>query len=69
MTRVVFEIAGMTCNHCKMRVEKALKAVKGVSAVEVSLSRNNAVVTFDEAAASLPAMKAAIEDAGYEVAG
>ncbi|HDP77966.1 MAG TPA: copper chaperone, partial [Mesotoga infera] len=24
------EIEGMSCNHCRMRIEKALKAVDGI---------------------------------------
>ena len=31
------KIEGMSCNHCKMRVEKALKQVQGVDEVQVDL--------------------------------
>ena len=69
MTKVVFEIEGMSCNHCRMSVEKALKAVRGVASAEVSLTKKNAVVMFDEAVCALPELKAAVEDAGYSVVG
>lgn len=69
MTKVVFEVEGMSCNHCKMTVEKALKAVKGVAGAEVNLTKKTASVSFDETACSLPDMKAAIENAGYDVVG
>ena len=35
----IINITGMSCNHCKMAVEKALKAVPGVKEVEVNLER------------------------------
>ena len=35
------KIEGMMCGHCKMRVEKALGAVDGVSSVEVNLEDGN----------------------------
>lgn len=69
MTKVVFEVDGMTCNHCRMNVEKALKGVKGVSSAEVNLAKKSAAVSFDENVCSIPALKDAIEQAGYEVAG
>ena len=30
-------IEGMSCGHCSKRVEEALKAIKGVKSVSVSL--------------------------------
>ena len=38
------KIEGMTCNHCKMRVEKALNEVEGVTGVNVDLEGKKAVV-------------------------
>ena len=69
MTKVVFEVEGMSCNHCRMSVEKALKAVTGVASAEVNLLKKTAAVSFDETVCNLPEMKAAIEEAGYDVVG
>ena len=57
-------ITGMTCNGCVRHVDKALRAVPGVSAVEVSLPEQRAKVVHDESAA-VPALVAAVESAGY----
>ena len=38
MMEKTMQISGMMCNHCKMTVEKALKAVPGVENVEVDLA-------------------------------
>ena len=69
MTKVVFEVEGMSCNHCKMSVEKSLKAVRGVEKAEVNLAKKSASVSFDETACSIPELRKAIEDTGYEVVG
>ena len=54
----------MSCGHCKAAVEKALKDVGGVETAVVDLEKKQAVVT---GSAAMEAMRAAVEDAGYEV--
>lgn len=66
MSETVLKIEGMTCMHCKMAVEKALKGVSGVSSVQVDLAKNQAVVT---GGADSDAMAKAVADAGYKVVG
>ncbi len=64
MTKTI-SIEGMHCQHCVAAVEDALYAVAGVSYVDVSLGKNNAVVEgegLDDAA-----LKAAVEDTGFDV--
>ncbi len=58
-----FEIEGMTCASCVGRVEKALKAVPGVSEAEVNLATERATVRATGATA--PQLMAAVEKAGY----
>jgi copper chaperone len=45
-----------------------LKAVPGVREVQVTLEPGTATVSYDASRASIPALKSAIEDAGYDVA-
>lgn len=61
------KVQGMTCGHCKMSVEGALKKLDGVSAAEVDLEAGTVDVTFDEAKVTVDAMKEAIEEQGYDV--
>jgi copper chaperone CopZ len=56
-------IEGMSCGHCVMHATKALKEL-GLENVNVDLATKSAVV---EGNASDAEIKAAIEDAGYEV--
>ena len=67
MSTSTFKIQGMTCNHCVMRVAKALKAVPGVQDAQVDLKKAEAVVTYDEASVTREKLKVAVVDAGYKI--
>jgi copper chaperone CopZ len=61
---VTYTVPGMTCEHCKRAVSEQLHSVAGVSTVDVDLETKLVKVTgedLDEAA-----LRAAIEEAGYE---
>lgn len=45
METIELKIVGMSCEHCSGRVEKALGAVAGVTAVDVALEPGSATVT------------------------
>jgi copper chaperone len=61
-------VKGMSCNHCRMSVTKALEALPGVSNVNVDLLSGKA--SFDAAEPLDPAViKKSIEKIGFEVAG
>ena len=64
MTKTI-KIEGMMCSHCQARVEKALNALEGVTAV-VDLEAGTASVTLT-GAVSDEALRQAVTDAGYEV--
>ncbi|MBI4640921.1 MAG: heavy-metal-associated domain-containing protein [Candidatus Tectomicrobia bacterium] len=63
---IVLTVEGMSCDHCKMTVEKGLKELEGVASVKVDLDAKLAKVSFDPAKVSLDAMKAKIVDLGYQ---
>ncbi|AVX19499.1 MAG: cation transporter [Bacillota bacterium] len=67
MAQVVINVEGMSCGHCKMAVEKALKQVGGVTEAVVDLAAKQVTVTYDENQTGLAALHAAIEEAGYDV--
>lgn len=60
----ILKIEGMTCEHCKMSVEKALKAVPRVTNATVDLAKKEAVVTGSASRADLVK---AVENTGYTV--
>jgi copper chaperone len=67
MATTTLKIQGMTCNHCVMRVAKALKGTAGVQDAQVDLQKGQAVVTYDEAKVSLDNLSFAVVEAGYKV--
>jgi heavy metal translocating P-type ATPase len=62
---LLLPIAGMTCASCVARVERALKAVPGVSEAAVNLATERAEITGNGLDPSRLAK--AVEDAGYDV--
>ncbi|HWR18208.1 MAG TPA: cation transporter [Clostridia bacterium] len=60
-------VEGMSCGHCAAHVEKALNAIEGVNA-KVNLNAKTASVELISDAND-DTLKAAVEDAGYEVVG
>ncbi len=62
----IMKIDGMMCAHCTGRVQKALEAVEGVSAVTMSLEEKTALVTLGAEVAD-EVLSAAVTEAGYEV--
>ena len=62
------KIEGMMCGHCTGRVQKALEALEGVSAVTMSLEEKTAAVEMSGEVADA-ALKEAVAHAGYEVIG
>lgn len=43
--RVTIKIPDMTCDHCKMTIEKALKVISGLEDVQVDLKDKNVQVS------------------------
>ncbi|HHY64416.1 MAG TPA: heavy-metal-associated domain-containing protein [Clostridiaceae bacterium] len=58
-------IEGMSCRHCVRHVTEALEELQGVKSVKVSLESKTAEIELDRDVDD-NAIKAAIEDAGYE---
>jgi len=61
-------IAGMDCEGCATHIRKAIAALPGVETAEVQLGAERAIVRLDPTRVGLPAIHAAIAEAGYRVA-
>ncbi|EMJ4931705.1 mercury resistance system periplasmic binding protein MerP [Pseudomonas aeruginosa] len=62
---VTLSVPGMTCAACPITVKKALTKVEGVSQVDVSFDKREAVVTFDDAKTTVQKLTEATTNAGY----
>ncbi len=65
MHNTTLDVKGMTCGGCVRSVERVLKAIPGVSAVEVSLEEGKVRIDYD--GVPVAQLSQAIEDAGFEV--
>ncbi|OWA35330.1 copper resistance protein CopZ [Saccharibacillus sp. O16] len=65
MQTATLNVEGMSCNHCVKAVEGAVKEIGAEG--KVDLGSKTVDVSYDEAQVSLDAIKAAIEDQGYDV--
>lgn len=62
---VTLAVPGMTCAACPITVKTAIAKVPGVNKVDVNFDKREAVVTFDDAKASVQKLTQATENAGY----
>lgn len=68
MTEVKLSVGGMDCTGCEDSIVRAVARVPGVREVRAQHSSGDVDVTV-EPGADEAAIRAAIEDAGYEVVG
>ena len=68
MSTATYTVVGMTCGHCVSAVTEEVTQVPGVTGVEVDLASGRLTVTSD-ATVDDDAVRAAVDEAGYEVAG
>ena len=61
-----YNVPGVTCEHCSAAITKEVGTVAGVQSVEVDLEQK--LVTVRGQSISDAAVRAAIGDAGYDVA-
>jgi len=60
-------ITGMDCADCVRHVQHAIARVPGVDSVDVFLTSEKAIVRFDPTLVELPAIRQAVEGAGYGI--
>jgi len=66
--RATYTVTGMTCQHCVASVTEELTALSGVTDVTVQLS-TGAVTVASERPLGAGEVAAAIDEAGYQLAG
>ena len=68
MSTTTYTVVGMTCGHCVSAVTEEVSQVPGVTGVDVDLESGGLTVT-SAAPVEADAVRAAVEEAGYQVAG
>ncbi|HVW41949.1 MAG TPA: heavy-metal-associated domain-containing protein [Amycolatopsis sp.] len=67
MTETVYNVTGMTCEHCVKAVTEEVGRIDGVQSVAVDLP-TGAVTVVSSVTPSEDAIRAAVDEAGYQVA-
>lgn len=62
-----YTVRGMSCEHCRDSVVEEISEIDGVEGAEVDLASGQLTVTASHV--SDEQIKAAVQDAGYEVVG
>ncbi|MFI5613461.1 heavy-metal-associated domain-containing protein [Amycolatopsis sp. NPDC051903] len=68
MTATTYTVSGMTCSHCVTSVSEEVGAIEGVTGVVVDLPTGAVTVTSAGPLAAAQ-VRAAVEEAGYQLAG
>ena len=61
-----YTVSGMTCGHCVSSVTEEVTSIPGVTDVQVDLA-SGAVTITSETPVEETAVKAAVDEAGYEL--
>ena len=65
MAIFTYNVPGVSCAHCRVAIETEISRVAGVTSVEVDLAGKR--VTVDGVGLDDAVLRAAIDDAGYDV--
>ncbi|MEV4014401.1 heavy-metal-associated domain-containing protein [Nonomuraea angiospora] len=68
MSTATYTVKGMTCGHCVSSVKEEVSGVAGITSVEVDLAGGLLTVN-SEGPVDRAEIAAAVEEAGYELAG
>jgi copper chaperone CopZ len=66
MHQTTYVVQGMTCSHCALSVREEVSEVAGVAAVDVDLASGR--LSVSGSGVDPRAVRAAVAEAGYEVA-
>ena len=68
MSSTTYQVQGMTCGHCVHAVSTEVGGLPGVQKVDVDLGAGEVTVTSD-GELDREAVRAAVDEAGYELVG
>lgn len=68
MAPIVVKVSGMSCEHCAKAVRTEIGSLPGVTGVDVDLGSGQVRITA-EPVPDEAALRAAVDAAGYEMAG
>lgn len=67
MEKIIIHVEGMSCGHCEIAVQDAVRKLDGIKKVKANRRKKQAVVSYDASLTSPEAIRASISATGYEV--
>jgi copper chaperone CopZ len=67
MDEITYSVPGISCDHCRAAITTEIEKLAGIETVDVDLERKTVTVTGETIDGG--AVRAAIDDAGYDVEG
>ena len=69
MSTATYSVPGISCGHCEAAIKGEVELIESVESVVVDLEAKTVTVTAQDPGALDELVRAAIDEAGYEVAG
>jgi copper chaperone len=69
MNTLILNVTGMSCMGCVNSVKNLVGALPGIAQIDIDLASGRVEVKHDPAQADAAAIRAAIEEGGYGIAG
>ncbi|MEK9727917.1 MAG: heavy-metal-associated domain-containing protein [Candidatus Margulisiibacteriota bacterium] len=60
-----FNVQGMFCDSCRVKIEKKVKAIPGVVSVDVNVESGEMVVSYEENQENIQQTLSAVKELGY----
>ena len=64
---VIYQVEGMTCEHCEMSIQKGINRLEGIAKVVANHKDSTARVVFDPSITDKKQIAEAIKKRGYKV--
>jgi len=69
MNTLTLNVTGMSCMGCVNSVKNLVGALPGIAGIEIDLASGKVEIQHDPAQSDAAAIRTAIEDGGYGIAG
>ncbi|MDR1409885.1 MAG: copper ion binding protein [Oscillospiraceae bacterium] len=67
MEKLILQVEGMTCGHCELAVQDAVRKLPGIKKVKANKHKKQTAVDYDPAQVTPEQIDKAINDTGYRV--
>lgn len=67
MEKTVLRVEGMSCGHCELAIQDAVRKLPGIEKVKASKRKKEVSVEFDSTQVNLDQIKSTIAETGYDI--